>query len=146
MVISFGREKVGTVAGCQRPDVLNYFTISKTGSLLFLFQTGAYDDAFAQEAVSYRRRYPKSKDRKCRGRTGEDSTLLYWLLIALGVGAIVIIVRQILARSHQLNERIEQYHQEGPPADPYGELARLIAEDRLSRPGGRSTRGTKEPK
>ena len=67
---------------------------------------------------------------------GADMLALYGVL---GIAAIVLVwwlIRAVQQSSHRLDQRIGEYHEQGPPADPYAELARLLAEDDASRPRG----------
>lgn len=58
------------------------------------------------------------------------------LLGVTGVALVVWLARQVLGSSRRLDERIEQYREEGPPRDPFGELARIMAEIESSKRHG----------
>ncbi len=66
---------------------------------------------------------------------------MFGLAVSIGivVGCVfrswlVIQVRQSALR---LDRRIEEYREEGPPLDPYAELAALLAEAEKTKIGGR---------
>ncbi len=63
-------------------------------------------------------------------------------LLAAGAALIVWLALSARQSARRLDERIEEYHAEGPPADPYSELAKLMGEDAQSRPG----RAPKKPR
>lgn len=58
---------------------------------------------------------------------------LYILLFVVGGAIIVWQILTIARKSRELDERIEEYHEEGPPRDPYAELARIMMEDQKTK-------------
>lgn len=59
--------------------------------------------------------------------------LVFAVLAAAGAGIIWLLIRAVRRSAARLDQRIEDYREEGPPTDPYGELARLLQEDAASR-------------
>jgi len=61
------------------------------------------------------------------------------LTIGIIVGCVVIwwLVLQVRRSALRLDRRIEEYREEGPPLDPYAELAALLAEAEKTKIGGR---------
>ncbi len=59
--------------------------------------------------------------------------LVFAVLAAAGAGIIWLLIRAVRRSATRLDQRIEEYREEGPPTDPYGELARLLQEDAASR-------------
>jgi len=59
---------------------------------------------------------------------------LYYAGLLVGIIIIWLLIRQILVSVKRLDYRIDEYREEGPPADPFTELAKLMAEDEASRP------------
>ncbi len=60
---------------------------------------------------------------------------LYIITGIVGLSIIVWLFFTFVSSAKRLDRRLEEYHRENPPADPYGELVKLMSEDYESRPG-----------
>lgn len=68
--------------------------------------------------------------------------IFFWTGLGVGLVVIWLLVRSARASARRLDDRIDEYHAEGPPADPYGELARIFEEeDKTKRHAGRRKGG-----
>ncbi|MEI6915767.1 MAG: hypothetical protein WCL39_11595 [Armatimonadota bacterium] len=52
-----------------------------------------------------------------------------------GLACIVLLVVLISKSAKRLDQRIDDYKAEPSPSDPYAELAKILGEDKASRPG-----------
>lgn len=74
------------------------------------------------------------KDRFVFRAFREAKMIYFYIFLVLAGGAIIAWqIKCIAQKARQLDERIDEYHEEGPPKDPYGELARIMMEDQKTK-------------